>query len=91
MFTLVTEKSRFYRVKRGQSAKEIESVLCVPCGEAFCGAIIEADGDFDVYLVKPCETYRSLAAKFRRGEEELRQANNNRPLYPTQKLFVPRK
>lgn len=89
MFTLVTDKSPFYRIKRGQSAEEVEKLLSVPCGEAFCGAIIAADGKFYVYSVKPCETYRSIAEKLGVSRAELEKINFSRPLYPTQRLFVP--
>ena len=41
MFTLVTDRSKYFRVKRGQCAKEIENVFDFPVnGRAFSGAIV---------------------------------------------------
>ena len=41
MFTLVTDRSKYFRVKRGQTQKETEEVLGAPFKVFFDGAIIE--------------------------------------------------
>ena len=90
MFTLVTDRCEYYKVKRGQGAKEIENTLFTPAGEVFCGAVIAVSRQkLAAYSVKPAETYKSIAGKFSCGEEELKKLNNDRPLFPTCKLFVP--
>lgn len=89
MFTLVTDRSKFFRVKGGQSRREIEETFCVPVLGVFGGAIVSLEGRFTVYEAVPGDTYRSLAARFRLDEEALRRANHDRPVYPTRKLFVP--
>lgn len=85
---LKTEKSRFYRVKKGQTASLIEKTLNIPAGCAFAGAIIPLR-DFSQYTVQPFDTYASIAASLGIEEERLKEANGNRPLYPSRKIFIP--
>lgn len=91
MFTLVTDRSKYFRVKRGQSAGDIEKVLKTPVsGCVFEGRIIEvAEGNFTLYTARVGDTYRTVALKFGADEEKLKRANGNKPVYPTCKLFVP--
>ena len=90
MFTLVTAKCKFFRVKRGQSGEEVETVLKVPVPrDAFGGKIIEADREFSVYEATPFDCYKSVAEKFGVSVSELKEANFSRVIYPTRKLFVP--
>ena len=82
MFTLVTDRSKYFRVKRGQSAEELESELKTPVsGAVFAGRIIEvAPGNFQRYAAQVGDTYGTIALKFGAGFK---------PVYPTCKLFVP--
>lgn len=91
MFTLVTDKSKYFRVKRGQSAAEIERALDAPvCARVFEGAVIRiSEGKFLKYTAKPGDSYKTVAAKFGADEEELKKLNAFKPVYPTCKLFVP--
>ncbi len=92
MFTLVTDRSKYFRVKRGQSAGEIEKVLKTPVqGCAFNGRIIEVSKE-NLTVYKACvgDTYRTVAEKFGADEEKLKRINSGKPVYPTCKLFVPR-
>ncbi len=91
MFTLVKDKSRFFRVKQGQSDREVELALNTPVSGVFGGAIIEAAEDFLVYVATPRDSYRSLSEMFGVSEDELRKINFGRPVYPTCRLFIPRK
>lgn len=90
MFTLESEKNAFFRVKRGQSAREIENVLRVPVREAFGGAIIAADGEYDLYTAQPSDSYRTVAARFGVDEDRLKKVNGGGVVYPSRRLFVPR-
>ena len=89
MFTLVTDKSRFFKVKHGQSGGEVERALCMPVSDVFAGKIIERGQPLAPYTVKPLESYKTVAAKFGITEEELKRINSNKPLYPTCRLYVP--
>lgn len=91
MFTLVTDRSRFYRVKRGQSGKDVENALSVPAADVFGGAIIPREGKFIVYSARPGDSYESLAERFGVGAEELKAVNRSSCVYPTRRLFIPRK
>lgn len=90
MFTLVSDRSKYFRVKRGESAARIEKELSFPLsGEVFAGRIIEVKEPMTVYTVKPAESYAVISEKTGTAEEELKKINNFKPLYPSCKLFVP--
>ena len=91
MFTLVTDRSKYFRVKRGQSAGEIEKVLKTPVsGALFEGRIIVVrDENLTVYTAAVGDTYRTVALKFGADERQLKEINGSKPVYPTCKLFVP--
>ena len=55
MFTLVADKSKYFRVKDGQSREEIEAELRIPAGEIYAGKIIERGEPMQIYFVKPLE------------------------------------
>ena len=92
MFTLCLERSKYFRVKRGQTRAEIEEVLKTPIdGELYSGRIITlCTRDVDVYSAKVGDNYRIIAEKFAADEEELKRLNKNKPVYPTCKVFVPK-
>ena len=91
MFTLVTDRSRYFRVKRGQCAAEVERQLKTPVhGAAFAGRILKVvDGNLRQYTACVGDSYRTVALKFGADEERLKTLNGNKPVYPTCKLFVP--
>ena len=89
MFTLVTDRSKYFRVKRGQTKAEVETALCVPVKHFFCGAIAEVGEKMEVYTCLPLESYSSLSRKFGVPVEELKRLNFSKPVYPSCKLFVP--
>lgn len=90
MFTLVTDRNKYFRVKRGQSREEVENVLGVPVKDnAFAGMIVATEGDYVRYTAEVGDTYRTVALKFGADEAILRQTNGDKPVYPTCKLFVP--
>lgn len=91
MFTLVTDKSKYFRVKHGQESGDIEKALRIPVEGAFAGMIIERGEPMRIYVAKPLENYRVIAGKFGIAEEELARVNSHKPVYPTCKLFVPYK
>lgn len=85
---LQLDRSKYYRIKSGQTAREVEKVLCTPVNNCFGGAII-ALIDCKVHTVQPFETYISIAQRYSVEEEVLKDFNGNRPLYPTCKIFIP--
>lgn len=89
MFTLVTDRSKYFRVRRGQTKREAEAVLRSPVKDFFCGAICEIGEEMDVYTVRPTESYKSISLKLGVPEEELKKINFSKPVYPSCKLFVP--
>ncbi len=91
MFTLVTDKSRYFRVKRGQVSEDIEKALGMPViGEVFAGEIIPViDIKLTLYTAAVGDTYRSIALKTGADEATLKKINGGKHIYPTCKLFVP--
>lgn len=85
---LQLDKSKFYRVKSGQTVREVEKVLGVPLNNCYEGAIIELT-DCSMHTVQPFETYASIAHKYGIEEQLLKEFNGERPLYPTCKIFIP--
>ncbi len=91
MFTLVNENSKYFRVKRGQTAKEVEAALClpVPCG-VYAGEIISADAEYKVHSAKPFENLKTIAELYNVAEAELIKINGEKPVYPTRRIYVPK-
>lgn len=89
MFALKTEKSRFYRVKRGQSAREVSYALGQPVsGEISGGMIISVNDNYTIYSAKEGESFYTLSQKFGVSEDEIKNANGG-VIYPSCKLFIP--
>lgn len=93
MFTLVLNKSRFYKIKSGQSADLVQNTFNTPIsGEIFAGKIIPLpECAFKLYKITVGESYKSVAEKFGTDENLLKKINGNQPLYPTKKIFLPKK
>lgn len=93
MFTLVTDRSKFYRVKRGQSARDIENLFEIPVKfPAFSGMILElGDLYYTRYIADVGDTYNTIAEKFNVNPALLEEVNGEKPVYPTRKIFVPYK
>ena len=85
---LKLNQSLFYRVKSGQTAREVEKILGVPLNNCYGGAIINVS-DCSTHTVQPFETYASIAQKYGVEEMALKEFNGARPLYPTCKIFIP--
>lgn len=88
---LETDNSNFYRMKRGQSAADVEAVFCAPVrGEAFAGKIIALPRvRLAVYTAEVGDTYRKIAEKFSLDTAELTTLNGGLPVYPTARIYVP--
>lgn len=85
---LQLDKSKFYRIKRGQSHAEVERELSLPVKNSFAGAVIPSVTCSE-YAVLPFETYASLALKFGVEEEKLKNFNFGRMLYPSRVIYIP--
>ena len=90
MYELKLEKSRFYRVKQGQTAATISRTFGCPVPkDVFCGQVLVLpEGDFFVYQARVGDTFASLAEKFSVPESTLREINGL--IYPTCRLYIPR-
>ena len=93
MFTLITDRSRYFKFKRGQSSGEAERVLSTPvCGKVFAGRIVKVVDERLIPITAAVgDTYRTIAAKYGCPESHLKEINGSKPVYPTCKIFVPKK
>ena len=93
MFTLITDKSRYFKIKRGQSAREIEEILNTPVrGKVFAGRIIRVPSERLCQVTAGVgDSYKTLALKYGVPESKLREINGEKPVYPTCRIFVPKK
>lgn len=90
MFTLETAKSKFFRVREGVSAGQIESALSVPvCGELYAGRLLFTGARYRLYRARAGDTYASVARAAGVEEERLRAVNGSRAIYPTRRIFIP--
>lgn len=91
MFMLLKDKVKFFRVKRGQQARDIERELNIPVKFCvFSGMIIEIDNNLYIrYVAEVGDTYESIAEKFCVKKSILEQVNCNTPVYPTEIIFIP--
>ena len=60
-------------------------------GAAFAGRIIEVKRNLSVHIAAVGDTYRTIAAATGCKEAALRELNGAKPVYPTCKIFYPRK
>ena len=93
MFTLITDRSRYFKIKRGQSACEVEGVLNTPvCGRAFAGRIVKVAKEPLTFVTAGVgDSYRTIAERCGVPELYLKEINGCKPVYPTCKIFVPKK
>lgn len=93
MFTLITDRSRYFKIKRGQSSGDVETALNTPvCGKAFAGRIVRVSEERLVKVAAGVgDNYRTIAAKYGVAESRLKEINGSKPIYPTCKIFVPKK
>ncbi|MBE7088432.1 MAG: hypothetical protein E7370_02790 [Clostridiales bacterium] len=90
MFSLVLDRSKFYKIKYGQNATQVRQTFKMPINEVFSGKIICIDSTkYFEYSVKVGETYCAIAKKFGVDKELLKKINEEKPIYPTCKIFVP--
>lgn len=89
MFTLVTDHSKYIRVRRGADRGAVEKELKSPVDDVFAGEILLRAEEMEIYVAKPHDSYASVARKFGLTEEELKKINLFRPVYPTCRLYVP--
>lgn len=92
MFTLITDKSRYFKIKRNQSAGDVENMFGTPVnGECFSGRIIKLSKEKLICVTATVgDTYSSIAKKYGVSEEKLKEINRLKPVYPTCKIFVPK-
>lgn len=85
---LQLDRAKFYRIKGGQTAREVEKTLKIPANNCFNGLIIEVV-ECRLHTAQPFETYALIAQKYGVDETKLQNFNGSRPIYPTCKIYIP--
>ena len=90
MFSLKTERGKYFKVKHGVEKSEIVSVFNCPVeGEIFTGKIIALTPPKRCVYAVVGDTYKKIAARERVKEEELIKLNYAAPVYPSKRVWLP--
>lgn len=91
MLTLTLCRGEFYRVKDGQTEKEILNAFNCPLkDDVYPGAIIRISPlPYKKYQVKVGENYNGIASKFGVDTVALSTLNENKRLFPGCVIYIP--
>ena len=89
MFSLVTERGKYLRVRNGVTKEEIISAYSQPVGDVFAGAVIPLLPPKRHCFASVGDTYAKIAARERVDEAELKKLNGGAVIYPTLKIWLP--
>ena len=89
MFSLVTERGKYLRIRKRVKREDIISTFSVPAGEVFFGEIIEIGSPVRSCRALVGDTYKAIAEREGVNEEKLRALNNNTAIYPTLRIWLP--
>ncbi|MDE7379493.1 MAG: LysM peptidoglycan-binding domain-containing protein [Clostridia bacterium] len=89
MFSLVTERGKYLRIRKRVKREDVISTFSIPAGEVFFGEIIELGSPVRSCRAQVGDTYAKIALRERVDEEELRALNNNAAIYPTLRVWLP--
>jgi hypothetical protein len=84
-------KTSFVRVRDGMTRESIEKNYSVPVtGDLYTGRILCLNEEFEIYEVQVGDSYEKIAKKLNVEESTLKKLNNEKILYPSCKLFIPK-
>ena len=89
MFSLVTERSKYLRIRKNVTKEDVISAFSVPVKEVFCGQIIPLSAPARYCYALAVDTYRKIAEREKTDEETLRRLNDNVNVYPTLRIWLP--
>ena len=89
MFSLVTERGKYLRVRNGVTKADIISAYSQPVGDVFAGAVIPLLSPKRYCFAAVGDTYAKIAARERVNEAELKKLNGGAVIYPTLKIWLP--
>ncbi len=90
MFSLVTERGKYLRVRKNVSKDDVVATYKIPVGgEFFCGRIIALGTPKRYCYAEPDDTYEKIAEREGADAEELKTLNGNTAVYPTRRIWLP--
>lgn len=89
MFSLVTERGKYLRVRKNMTANDVVNAFSCPTGSTFCGQIIAITPPKRFIFVLAGDTYGKIAKREGVDEAKLIELNGGKTLYPTLRLWLP--
>ena len=89
MYSLVTERGRYLRIRNGVKKDDVVAAFSIPAGELFFGQIIELKSAKRFCYARVGDTYRSIACRERVDDGDLRELNANAVIYPSLRVWLP--
>ena len=90
MFSLVTERGKYLRIRGEVKESEVISALGCPfSGDLFQGAVIKILPPKRCVYATVGDTYAKIAARERVDEAQLKSLNGDKTLYPTMRVWLP--
>lgn len=89
MFSLVTERGKYLRVRKNVTASDVISTFSCPADDTFCGQIIALTAPKRFVYAIAGDTYGKIAKRESVDVVQLRSLNGNKAIYPTLRIWLP--
>ena len=89
MFSLVTERGKYLRVRKNVTANDVIAAFSCPVGYTFYGQIIALTAPKRYVFAAAGDTYAKIADREGVDETGLRALNGDKTLYPTLRIWLP--
>lgn len=89
MYSLITERGKYLRVRKGVGKEDVIAVFSVPADGLFQGKIIMIGEPKRFCYARVGDTYASIARRERVDEKKLRDINSDAAVYPTLRVWLP--
>ena len=89
MFSLITERGKYLRIRRHVTKTDIESEFDFPVHDkVFEGGIILLNSAKKYCYARPFDTYETIAIREGGSAETLKNLNKNAVIYPTMRVWL---
>lgn len=89
MFSLITERGKYLRIRRHVTKTDVESEFRFAVrGRIFEGGVIVLEDEQKFCYARPFDTYETVAAREGGDAETLKNLNDNAVIYPTMRVWL---